>query len=47
MTTDLKTNCDAERNNSDVEKVKNHCKQNLKHEANHMQLQKEVLNEAT
>jgi len=41
MTTDLKTNHDAEMNTSDVEKIKNHRKQNFKDETNNMQLDKE------
>jgi len=36
MTNDLKTNYDAETNNSDVEKIKNRRKQNLQDEANNM-----------
>jgi len=36
-----KSNHDAERNNSDVEKLKNRRKQNLEDEANNMQLDKE------
>jgi len=41
MTNDLKTNYDAETNNSDVEKIKNRRKQNLQDETNNMQLDKE------
>ena len=41
MTTDLKTNHDAEINTSDVEKIQNHCNQNFQYEANNMELDKE------
>ena len=42
MTTDLKTNYDAEKNTSDVEKkIKNSHKQNFEDDANNMQLDKE------
>ena len=37
MTTDLKTNYDAEMNTSDVEKTKNCRKQNFEHEANKLE----------
>jgi len=38
MTTDLTTSSDAETNTSDVEKIKNRCKQNFEDEANNMRL---------
>ena len=41
MTTDLKTNYDAETNTSDVEKITNRHKQNFEDKANNMQLDKE------
>lgn len=41
MSTDLKTNYDAETNTSDVEKIKNCHKQNFKDEANNMQLDRD------
>jgi len=48
MTTDSKTNYDAETNTLDVEKIKNHRKQNFEDEATDMmQLTKRICNEAT
>ena len=41
MTADSKTNYDAGTNTSDVEKIKNCCKQNFEDEANNMQQDKE------
>ena len=41
LTTDSKTNSDAETNTSDVEEIKNRREHNLEDEANNMQLDKE------
>ena len=41
MTSDLKTNYDAEMNNLDVEKIKNCHKQNFKDETNNKKLDKD------